>query len=337
MKSWFEKHENLYKSKGKEKADCLMKDFLSFIMKKYPGDIIRLKSYLSSHKNEEPLLFVLRNIVSQKETYQNAFYEIAGQLQYLPKTDIIECISDLASSQRDEKVFEEKVRLWKKNKNIKDILYEKGKPMIMVCTPFGDFPFADVRLKFDEEVEAIQEIHKMKSQFARELLEPTLGARRDLRNTENGFTHLSNLTINNASFPNTGYNAYEEGNLDYQCHFATDQLSVLHPDLTYVTAQLPNCFSGSYWLHSYAIDEESKMVIDIANSILMPVECYDVLFEPEVLVKVKGYDKQKLFKSYEEDSNFSSVPSLEEIAAYKKIMRSMTKKELKKLRKQKGQ
>lgn len=102
-------------------------------------------------------------------------------------------------------------------------------------------------------------------------------------------------------------------NIDYECHFVTQEFVRLHPDNYAVTCICPNCFSDSYWLHSYNVSANKSYVIDIANRFIMPIDDFDRLVKPEVLDETLGMDIPIRLKQIEENASWQLYDSIKHI------------------------
>lgn len=131
--------------------------------------------------------------------------------------------------------------------------------MYTIKTDIGDFSFIPIFEMYQEEVNRIKNIGKIK-------------------NKQNN--HKSK----------NGYDCESYENFDFHCHFVSYEYAKLNPYDYALTAICPNCFPGSYWLHSYNISYNRAYVIDIANSFVMSIDDFERLFKPKVLDETKGED-----------------------------------------------
>lgn len=309
--SWSLEYDKRMEQDARKKVDLLVLLFRANTSIDFPD---LYDSFIEAIKSNEDDVFVtiLRNFVSINEDFQNIFYSIAAELGYLPKTDIIKSMSDLAKKpfskasafekRRSFLEFEKKRLLWEKNKHIYFILKENNKSDIMMNTSFGTFIFKSDLAEYGAEILSI-----LLNSNDKKIID--FEERKDLSK------HVFNASLD--------YFILMKGKefriKEYQNHFATELFGKMHPENRIITSEMPNVFSNSTRLQSYNYDPKTDNVIDLVNGIVMPISQFNQLFEPKEILNFPAKDINELFSSYRSDRKFNSGPGLKEIAAYERL------------------
>lgn len=86
---------------------------------------------------------------------------------------------------------------------------------------------------------------------------------------------------------------YKKHGLDYSCHLTALEYIKMHKEDYLITCMCPHIFNSTWWLHSYILTHDEKTVIDFANNIIIEREMFNLLFEPNDLIKIKESDMER--------------------------------------------
>lgn len=214
-------------------------------------------------------LLRIKFLASAPKSYTQKFYEILKKYHYREENEILECISNIAEDPQKH----QDNSFWTQCPWIKTIEFDEKTQMITLKTTKGEFSFLPISQIFQNELDRIHATAKKKNDRT------------------------------NKPYKN-GYNPNDLENFDFHCHFVTYEFSQLHPETYATTCICPNCFPGSYWLHSYNVAYNQSYVIDIANGFLMSINEFNRLIEPNILDQTLGETVPSRLKAIEEDSSW---------------------------------
>lgn len=287
-------HQSL--KKAEEKEEKMMQRYLSFLMlsnKRLLGQFYRRSINI---KEDQVKLF--EDTFVNHSGVMKSYMQMLRKNGYRMKDKVLDCISNIATSSDPKK---EMVKC-QKFPWINKIVFDEKTKMYTVFSTEGEFSFIPVSDIYKEDVLVIQMLHKKEGKKE------------------------SNRVYSN------GYDPHEPGNLDYACHFATEQFAYRNPSCFAVTTICPHAFSDSYWYHSYNMSENQNYVIDIANGFVMQIDHFHELLEPIVLDSVLGSDISIRVQDVLEDTyyplrNIVSSSPLKGLAFYKYDYQSSKKRE----------
>lgn len=237
-----------------KRLDQMYRQYISFLALYNKQLLVKYYQHNMSVK-EDPVILFEQAIVNYPNVMRT-YMQMLRKNNYRMKDKILECICEIATSDNPNKKMAE----YQKFPWIKKILFDDKTKMFTVCSIEGEYSFIPVSFIYQKDVLELKMLHKKMERKSEKKI-------------------YSN-----------GYDLHEPGNLDYACHFVTEQFAYRNPFCLAVTAICPHIFPNSYWYHSYNMAEDQSYVIDIANGFIMQTDHFYKLLEPIVLDQVKGKD-----------------------------------------------
>lgn len=86
------------------------------------------------------------------------------------------------------------------------------------------------------------------------------------------------------------------------CHEAAQTFSS-YMEEDYITTSEMECLFGGVYYHSYYTLESGEGMVDFANNIFYPRDCFDEIFKPKILLQYKAKELKERYLEYLKSSN----------------------------------
>lgn len=152
-------YETLYRKdvenlkKHNSKAEAMFTELTSYLLKKKRGIIFYLKK-VAPFAAHDPVSILYNHLFLDNSTYLCKFYEVAKKYNYSLKTDALNAISILTSSDDVEK----DIKRLKQVPLINDIKYDDANDLFLMDTSFNAFTFRSAKKAYPLETQNMEEI-----------------------------------------------------------------------------------------------------------------------------------------------------------------------------------
>lgn len=239
----------------------IVQSFLKCLDKK---DKMEFSKILKNYQGDFYSIFQTEFLPSIRPCYFDLLKQILDQYCYRFSSDILEAISNV-SILNDPTL----INRWKLFPWISSFNYEAKTNEYMISSELDQFSFVPTCEIYPSDVLKIMKNHQAFYQDDK-----------------------TDLSI---------YHPHAPGNLEYACHFSTEEFAKMHPDFFAVTCVCPRSFYDTYWLHSYNLTPDKQYVVDIANGYVMPHEMQKKLLNLKILDCTLGSDIPKRIEQIEQD------------------------------------
>lgn len=181
---------------------------------------------------------------------QFAYFDMKERYQIRMKDDVLDCISEISTA--DNPYVEAKK--WNNLPWFSIFVKENG--IFTVKYKSFSYSFIPIKKVFPNEISVVKQLH--------------------IESTPNWF------------YQENGYNAHAPGNLDYACHFSSENFGKIMSNIYAVTSLCPHVIQNGFWYHSFNLVKNQNEVWDVANGFIMDYDFFQELLEPIVLDQTLG-------------------------------------------------
>lgn len=219
-------------------------------LKQYPNLSSRYKRLCRSIPRDYRIVLKAEFLPTLSEQEQQKYFDLLEQYQMRLKDEALDCVSEIATS--NNPVIE--MNKWARLPWISVSLI--GPNVYRVSFLGEDYTFIPIQVIYQNNIEQIKQKHI-------ELADSDFSSR-------------------------SGYDPFEPGNLDYECHFASEQFALQFPNVYALTSLCPYITNQGFWYHSFNLNQDKTIVLDVANGFIMNYESFQNLLEPIVLDQTLG-------------------------------------------------